>query len=69
MSNKIDSVKIVIATEHLSFKPSTARIDTFDGFVYELPHWKLMGENYPVLVSVKAELPKVGADAVLNSRG
>jgi len=46
MSNKIDSVKIVIATEHLSFKPSTARIDTFDGFVYELPHWKLMGENF-----------------------
>jgi hypothetical protein len=25
-----------------------------------------MGENYPILVSVKAELPKVGADAVLN---
>jgi len=24
------------------------------------------GRNYPILVSVKAELPKVGADAVLN---
>ena len=33
-------------------------IETFDGFVYELQIGKLMGENYPVLVSVNAELPK-----------
>ena len=39
-------------------KPSTVRIETFDNFVYELKIGKLMGENYPVLVSVKAELPK-----------
>ena len=39
-------------------KPSTVRIETFDGFVYELKVGKLMGENYPVLVSVKADLPK-----------
>jgi hypothetical protein len=39
-------------------KPSTIRIETFDNFVYELRIGKLMGENYPVLVSVKAELPK-----------
>ena len=39
-------------------KPSTVRIETFDGFVYELRIGKLMGENYPVLVSVNAELPK-----------
>ena len=32
--------------------------ETFDNFVYELRIGKLMGENYPVLVSVKAELPK-----------
>jgi hypothetical protein len=54
------------ATELLFLKPSSARIDTFDGFVYEPRIGKLMSENYPVLVSVKAELPKVGADAVLN---
>lgn len=39
-------------------KPSTVRIETFDNFVYELQIGKLTGENYPVLVSVKAELPK-----------
>ncbi len=39
-------------------KPSTARIETFDNFVYEFRIGKLMGENYPVLVSVKADLPK-----------
>ncbi len=39
-------------------KPSTARIETFDNFVYELRIGKLMGKNYPVLISVKAELPK-----------
>lgn len=39
-------------------KPSTVRIETFDNFVYDLKIGKLMGENYPVLVSVKAELPK-----------
>ena len=39
-------------------KPSTIRIETFDNFSYELRVGKLMGENYPVLVSVKGELPK-----------
>src|SRR6185436_9393016 len=39
-------------------KPSTVRIETFDNFSYELRIGKLTGENYPVLVSVKAELPK-----------
>jgi hypothetical protein len=39
-------------------KPSTVRIETFDNFVYELKIGKLMGENYPVLVSVKGEPPK-----------
>jgi len=39
-------------------KPSTVRIETFDNFTYELRIGKLTGENYPVLVSVKAELPK-----------
>jgi hypothetical protein len=39
-------------------KPSTARIETFDNFVYELRIGKLMGENYPVLISVTAALPK-----------
>jgi len=34
------------------------RIDTFDNFTYELRIGKLMGENYPVLVSVKGEPPK-----------
>jgi uncharacterized protein DUF4340 len=39
-------------------KPSTVRIETFDNLVYELKVGKLMGENYPVLVSVKGEPPK-----------
>ena len=39
-------------------KPSTVRIEAFDNFVYEMRIGKLNGENYPVLVSVKAELPK-----------
>jgi Domain of unknown function (DUF4340) len=39
-------------------KPSTVRIETFDNFSYELKIGKLTGENYPVLVSVKAELAK-----------
>ena len=39
-------------------KPSIVRIESFDNFLYELRIGKLMGENYPVLVSVKAELPK-----------
>jgi hypothetical protein len=46
-------------------KPSTLTIETFDGFDYLLRIGKLMGTNYPVLVSVKASLPnerKPGAD-------
>lgn len=39
-------------------KPSTVRIETFDNFVYDLRIGKLMGDNYPVLISVKADLPK-----------
>jgi hypothetical protein len=39
-------------------KPATVRLETFDNFVYELRIGKLAGENYPVLISVKAELPK-----------
>jgi hypothetical protein len=39
-------------------KPSTVRIETFDNIVYELKIGKLMGENYPVLVSIKGEPPK-----------
>lgn len=39
-------------------KPSTVHIETVDNFAYELRVGKLTGENYPVLVSVKAELPK-----------
>ena len=35
-------------------KPSTVQIETFDNFSYELRIGKLTGENYPVLVSVKA---------------
>ncbi len=31
--------------------------ETFDGFSYELRIGKLLGENYPVLVAVKATLP------------
>jgi len=39
-------------------KPATIRIETFDNFSYELKVGKLMGENYPVLVSVKGDPPK-----------
>jgi hypothetical protein len=39
-------------------KPSTVQIETFDNIVHELKIGKLMGENYPVLVSVKGEPPK-----------
>jgi hypothetical protein len=39
-------------------KPSTARIGTFDGFSYELRIGKPTGENYPVTLAVKADLPK-----------
>lgn len=38
-------------------KPSTLSIETFDGFAYELRIGKLIGTNYPVLVSVEANLP------------
>lgn len=38
--------------------PVTATVETFDGFVYVLRIGKAMGENYPVLVSVTAQLPK-----------
>ena len=38
--------------------PTTVTIETFDGFVYTLRVGKLNGENYPVLVSVTAQLPK-----------
>jgi hypothetical protein len=39
-------------------KPSNVRIETLDNVVYQLRIGKLMGENYPVLVSVKGEPPK-----------
>jgi len=39
-------------------KPVTATIETFDGFVYTVRFGKLMIDNYPVLVSVTATLPK-----------
>lgn len=45
-------------------KFSTARVETFDNFVYELRIGKLMEANYPVLISVKAELPKERTPAV-----
>ncbi len=38
--------------------PTTVTIETFDGFVYVLRVGKLKDENYPVLVSVTAQLPK-----------
>ena len=37
---------------------TTARFETFDGFVYDLRIGKAMGENQPVLVTVTADLPK-----------
>jgi Domain of unknown function (DUF4340) len=39
-------------------KPATVTYETFDNFVYVLRIGKLAGENYPVLVSIKAELPE-----------
>lgn len=39
-------------------KPTTATIETFDGFRYELKIGKASGENFPVLVSVSANLAK-----------
>ena len=38
--------------------PTTVTIETFDGFTYVLRIGKPMGENYPELVSVTAQLPK-----------
>ena len=38
--------------------PATATIGTVDNFVYVLRIGKLTGENYPVLVSATAQLPK-----------
>jgi hypothetical protein len=46
------------ATETGLDKPAVATIETFDGFVYTLKIGKPVGENYPVLVSVAATLPK-----------
>ena len=46
------------ATETGLDKPAVATIETFDGFVYTLKIGKPVGENYPVLVSVTANLPK-----------
>jgi hypothetical protein len=45
-------------------KPATAIFETFDGFSYTLKVGKLSGGNYPVLISVTANLPKerVAAD-------
>jgi hypothetical protein len=39
-------------------QPTTVRIQTFDNFNYELRIGKPAAENYPVLVSVSADLPK-----------
>jgi hypothetical protein len=39
-------------------KPASIQVETFDGFVYEFRVGKLTSDNYPVLVSVKADLPK-----------
>ena len=39
-------------------QPATAHLETFDGFVYDLRIGKLDGENYPVVVAVRADLPK-----------
>src|SRR5450432_4741419 len=38
-------------------KPSIVIVETFDAFIYELRIGKLSGESYPILVSVKANLP------------
>jgi hypothetical protein len=39
-------------------QPAVATIETFDGFVYTVKIGKPVGENYPVLASVTATLPK-----------
>jgi hypothetical protein len=39
-------------------KPALVTIETFDGFTYTLKIGKPVGENYPVLVSVAATIPK-----------
>jgi hypothetical protein len=39
-------------------RPTLVRIDTFDGFHYELKIGRLIDETYPTRVSVTAELPK-----------
>jgi Domain of unknown function (DUF4340) len=39
-------------------KPSMMRVETFDNFVYDLRIGKLMGNNYPVAITVNADLPK-----------
>jgi hypothetical protein len=39
-------------------KPSTVHLETFDNISYDLKIGKLNGENYPVLVSIKGDLPK-----------
>src|SRR4051794_5165074 len=36
-------------------QPTLLRVETFDGFTYEMRIGKLSGENYPVLVSVSGE--------------
>lgn len=46
------------ATETGFDKPAVTTFETFDGFVYTLKIGKPVGENYPVLVSVIANLPK-----------
>ena len=37
-------------------KPATARIETFDGFVYDFRIGKAMGENYPVEIAVTGQI-------------
>jgi hypothetical protein len=37
-------------------KPSTVRIETFGGFVYEFRVGKAMGDNYPVLIGVTGQI-------------
>jgi hypothetical protein len=39
-------------------KPAVVTMETFDGFVYTFKIGKPIGENYPLLVSVTATLPK-----------
>jgi hypothetical protein len=37
-------------------QPSTVRIETFDGFIYEFRVGKVMGDNYPVLIGVTGQI-------------